>query len=325
MFTNYCNPPFPKNLNYPPEGSLVSLPRVKETCASLALLEKAKDSGVILEGRAVRCDENHNLHVRLPGGLTGVIPYGECLGGLVRESSREIAIITRVGKHVCFKVTSAGEGGLTLSRRAAQTDCIENCVAYYEPGDIIDAVVTHMEPFGAFCDIGCGVVSLLPIDSMSVSRISHPKDRFYSGQKIKAVVKTSCDCDGRISLTHKELLGTWDENAERFPAGEAVTGIVRSVEKYGIFVELAPNLAGLAEYRECLSPGDWVSVYIKSVIPQKMKVKLVIIDKTEGDKPDYSYDYRLLPGPVSRWKYSPESCPKVIETVFQYKKSNSAP
>lgn len=182
-----------------------------------------------------------------------------------------------------------------------------------------------MEPFGAFCDIGCGIVSLLPIDAMSVSRISHPKDRFYTGQRIKAVIKTACDCDGRVSLTHKELLGTWEENAEMFPAGQAVTGVVRSVEKYGIFVELAPNLAGLAEYREGLEPGDMVSVYIKSVIPQKMKVKLVIIDKAEKEKPDYTYDYRYTSGRLCRWRYSPEICPKVVETVFQNTKSNWIP
>ena len=173
--------------------------------------------------------------------------------------------------------------------------------------------------------MGCGIVSLLPIDAMSVSRISHPKDRFYTGQKIKAVVKTSCDCDGRISLSHKELLGTWEENALKFPAGQAVTGIVRSIEKYGIFVELSPNLAGLAEYREGLEAGDWVSVYIKSVIPQKMKVKLVIIDKAEREKPDFTYEYYYTSGRLCRWRYSPEVSPKVVETVFQNTKSNWIP
>ena len=62
---------------------------------------------------------------------------------------------------------------------------------------------------------------------------------------IKAVIKSVEN--GRISLSHKELLGTWEENAERFCAGETVSGIIRSVENYGAFVELTPNLAGLAE------------------------------------------------------------------------------
>lgn len=56
--------------------------------------------------------------------------------------------------------------------------------------------------------------------------------------------------DGRICLSQRELLGTWEENASLFEQGETVAGIVRSVEDYGIFVELTPNLAGLAEFRE---------------------------------------------------------------------------
>ena len=97
-----------------------------------------------------------------------------------------------------------------------------------------------MEPFGAFCDIGAGISALLPIDSISVSRIPHPNARFSTGQNIRAIVK-SCDELGRITLSHRELLGTWEENSAAFKAGETVPGIVRSVEKYGIFVELTPK------------------------------------------------------------------------------------
>ena len=77
-----------------------------------------------------------------------------------------------------------------------------------------------------------------------MSRISHPSDRFRTGQDIYAVV-TDVDQTLRVSLSHKELLGTWEENAALFSSGETVSGIVRSVEHYGVFVELAPNLAGL--------------------------------------------------------------------------------
>lgn len=313
------------NIAYPPEGGLTGSERIKTYCRSLSGLERAKDNGVILEGKAFRCDENHDLYVRLPNGMTGVIPFNECVTDLVRDGAKEIAVISRVGKHVCFKVIGTFGNMPLLSRRLAQEECMESCISYLESGDIIDAVITHMEPFGAFCDIGCGIVSLLPIDAMSVSRIAHPSDRFYTGQKIKVVVKTPCDNDSRLTLTHKELLGTWEENAMEFSQGNAVTGIVRSVEKYGVFVELAPNFAGLAEYTEGYETGDAVSVYIKNIIPRKMKVKLVIIDKAEGEKPCHSYDYKYTTGNIGYWKYSPDDCFKTVETVFQNKKSNRIP
>lgn len=56
-------------------------------------------------------------------------------------------------------------------------------------GDIIDAKVTHLEKFGAFIDIGAGINALIPIDMLSVSRISHPRQRLSEGQKIKVVLR----------------------------------------------------------------------------------------------------------------------------------------
>ena len=143
---------------------------------------------------------------------------------------------------------------------------------------MIPARVTHLEPFGAFVDAGCGVPSLIGIENLSVSRICHPGDRLTVGQSILAAVRTVEPENRRISLTHRELLGTWAQNAALFSVGETVRGVVRSIEPYGVFIELTPNLSGLAEPRADLRPGMAVSVYIKSILPQRMKVKLTVID-----------------------------------------------
>ncbi|MDE6678719.1 MAG: 30S ribosomal protein S1, partial [Ruminococcus sp.] len=145
-------------------------------------------------------------------------------------------------------------------------------------------------------------------------RIAHPSDRFRNGDFIHAVV--SAKENGRIFLTHKELLGTWEENASLFSAGETVSGIVRSVEEYGIFVELAPNLAGLAEPRENIKAGQHVSVYIKALIPEKMKVKLIIVDTCEDGGADGKIKYYKDSGKINYWCYSTENSHKKIETVF---------
>lgn len=83
----------------------------------------------------------------------------------------------------------------------------------------------------------------------------------------------------RVILTYKELLGTWEENIKEYQEGKTVTGIVRNTEKSknGIFIELKPNLVGLAEYIENVEYGKQVDVYIKKIIPEKKKVKLVIV------------------------------------------------
>ena len=219
------------------------------TSYTLDALRRAMTAGDILESRALSFDSEKRLHFRL-GEIEAIMPYEECADGVREGAVRDIALITRVGRPACFTVMEIDEQGAApvalLSRTQAQQRCKAEYLDLLLPGDILPCRVTHLESFGAFCDIGCGVPALLPIDCMSVSRIQSPADRVHEGQDILCAVK-SRDTEGRIVLTMKELLGTWLENAAAFAAGETVVGLVRSVEPYGVFVELAPNLAGLAE------------------------------------------------------------------------------
>ena len=135
---------------------------------------------------------------------------------------------------------------------------------------------------------------------------------------IKAVIKSIDYETTRIYVSHKELLGTWEENTARFEVGQTVAGIVRSIESYGIFVELAPNLAGLAEYRDGITPGQRAAVYIKNIIPEKMKIKLVLVDAYGGTAPlDYRFDYFETGTHLDKWIYSPQACDRLIETEFE--------
>ncbi len=304
-----------------PEGRLMGSEENTYYTGSLRRLERAMREGVILEGTVSRCDcSNMELSVDV-GEYRGVIPREEAAWTQNGEKVKDIAIITRVGKHVAFKVTDivmcGGEPTLVLSRREAQKECFERYVSHLTPGDVIEGCVTHLEPFGAFVDIGCGIVSLLTVDAISVSRISHPRDRFRCGSRILCVVRSVED--GRIYLTHRELLGTWEENARLFSPAQTVTGVVRSVEDYGIFVELAPNLAGLAEYKEGFEVGDVCAVYIKSIIPEKMKIKLVLIgpvaSSAEAGTP-LRYSGGTAGEHISYWRYSPDCSIRRIESVF---------
>jgi small subunit ribosomal protein S1 len=323
---------------YVPEGLLLSTPRNREFTSSLAGLEKAMETGAILEGLALLCDAELNLHIDFPAlpGVRAQIPRSEAVFTRPGETVKDIAILTRVGKAVCFKVIGigrevSGEDGeghvsVTLSRRAAQAACACAYLADLIPGDILRGRVTHLESFGAFVDIGCGLSSLLSVDAISVSRITHPRDRLYNGQLIWAVVRAVESLTGRVFLSTRELLGTWEENASRFEPGQTVAGIVRSVEEYGIFVELAPNLAGLAERREGdrafveSMVGRTAAVFIKSILPERMKVKLILIDAYRGEPlPAPRMTYFIRGDQVShidRWLYSPSQAHKRIETVF---------
>ena len=270
-----------------PEGVLINTAANKNALSSLQGIKDAMLRGQILEARAVLCDKEHNIHVDM-GVMKGIIPRSEGAVGIEEGYIRDIALISRVGKTVCFvidEIRKNDEGRLyaVLSRKKAQERAISEYSDKLEIGDIIEVKISHLENFGAFCDIGSGVTALLPIEAISVSRIPHPSARFFTGQTIRCTV-SGRDALGRLILSHKELLGTWEENAALFRIGETVPGIIRSVESYGVFIELTPNLAGLAEYNPDVKEGMSAAVYIKNIIPERKKIKLIIVDYCE-EKP----------------------------------------
>ena len=313
---------------YLPEGSLLNTPENQEYISSIAGLERAFVEGKILESTVTFCDSAFRLHIEL-NGILGIMDKEETLFCRNGEYPKDIAIITRVGKPIAFKVIGfRRENGVivaVLSRRKAQEECHSEFLSSLAPGDIIPAKVTHLENFGAFVDVGCGLSSLLTVDSISVSRISHPRDRLCVGEEIFVVVKSKDTENGRIYVSMKELLGTWEENAREFEVGQTVLGIVRSIEDYGVFIELTPNLAGLAEMRadtrdpEIAKIGAYTAVYIKSILPDRMKIKLVLIDSYRKNAPQNKHRYFIdceKTKHLSHWVYSPASANKLVETVF---------
>lgn len=304
-----------------PEGRLLRTPENMAACATAEALAQAMARQTVLEGTALLCDENHDLVVRL-GDFTGRIPRAETALGIADGTTRDIAILSRVGKPVAFMIVGLERkgGGIfpLLSRKRAQEKALDHILSHWSPGQVVPATVTHLEPFGAFVDIGCGVPSLIGVDRLSVSRIAHPRDRLRAGQEILAAVLGVDRENRRVTLTQRELLGTWEENAALFRPGMTVPGYARGVKEYGTFVELTANLSGLAEQKTGIQEGDRVSVYIKSILPDRMKLKLLIIDVLPPVAEPEEPRYFITGGVLDRWQYAPVGCQKAGgETVFR--------
>ena len=307
---------------YRTEGNYRSAARLSPTELRAAMANRE-----ILQATALAFDTQRQLRFEI-GGVRAVMPFAQCADGAANGTVRDIAVLTRVGRPTCFVIEALdtdenGQPFYRLSRALAQQMCKADYLDTLQPGDILPCTVTHIEPFGAFCDVGCGISALLPIDCMSVSRISSPADRVSVGQQILCAVKNR-DVQGRFVLTIRELLGTWEENAAGFTVGETVVGIVRSVEEYGTFIEIAPNLAGLAESCTDLVPGQAVSVYIKNILPEKMKIKLVIVNHALSQRHRFELKYFITEGHLDHWVYSTPESPKRIETDFAAAACNPA-
>lgn len=250
---------------YKPEG-FYTLPPSQEK------LRNAMETGEILQAMCLKCDECHDLQIDL-GPIQGIIPREEVLLESREGQRNSYNIRSRVGKAVSFRVLGFDRNGRALlSRKAAQKEARAYFLSALRPGDVIGARVQAAADFGVFCDIGCGFPALMRIERCCISRLESTAQRYVPGQNIFAAVLSADDETMRIVLTGREVLGTWEENAVLFHEGETVTGFVRSILPYGIFIELTPNLSGLCEYREDLKPGDRVSVYIRSIQYDRHKI-----------------------------------------------------
>lgn len=245
-------------------------------------LTNAITTGEVLQGKVSKCDSNYNLYVDLGNNRTGVIPREEVEAVNIDETGfpKPNICTSKVNKFVQFKVKDIdSKNNYILSRKSVGKDALNWITNELQEGMIVNGIVKSMQPYGVFVEIGGGIVGLLHIEDISIARIKTPAERLKIGQKINVMIKCIDRKLERVILTYKELLGTWDDNVKYFTEGETVTGIVRETEKSknGIFIELKPNLVGMAEYKEGIEYGQSVDVYIKKIIPDRKKIKLLIV------------------------------------------------
>lgn len=296
-------------------------------------IKKAIENNEVIYALCIKSDDDYTLRLELnrdDDTIKGKVPFSEIEYNIGDIEVKPVAALSRVGHTVAvvpvsIETTSNGIEVL-CSRRKAQERCMKEYIQKLVPGDILDALALRSEKYGVFCDVGCGVTALLPAHRVSVTHIPSVRNIIKDGTRLKVILNEVLE-NGKIQLTHKELLGTWDENIVGIEAGEAVVGTVISIKNYGIFVRIAQNLSGLAssipeDQHIKVAEGDQVSVYIKAVHPETMKIKLNIINKLGSKEKPIHFKYYQEAGHISKWTYNPEKYDysrenkRVVETIF---------
>lgn len=242
--------------------------------------ENLNNTNDILQGIVENCDENYNLHVKLDNGQKGIIPRKEVEAINIDENGfpNKNLCVGKVHKYVQFKIKEKDGDKFIFSRKDVQNEVLNFIKTDLQEGQTVNGIVKNITPYGAFVDIGGGIVGLVHIEDLSVARIKTPFERIKIGQKLNIMIKSIDRNTGKVNLSYKETLGTWEENAHNFEIGMKTKGIVRETEKNknGIFIELTPNLVGMCEYKEGLNYGEKIDVTIKKIDYDKKKVKLII-------------------------------------------------
>jgi ribosomal protein S1 len=183
-----------------------------------------------------------------------------------------------VGKPMKVKVLDAlpRDEKLIVSEKLVWEEDQKDILDQYTVGNIIEGKVSALTSFGAFISFGDGLEGLVHISEIAWQRIDHPKDVLSLEQEVKAQV---IQIDGsKIFLSMKRLVDDpWKSVKERYALGQKVRGRVLKVNPFGLFVELDPEIHGLAHISE-LSNEAAVDINAFAKPGQEMDFEVVSIE-----------------------------------------------
>lgn len=141
------------------------------------------------------------------------------------------------------------ENKLIVSEKEAWEEQQRDIISSFKVGDVIEGTVTVITDFGAFVQFGDSLEGLVHISELAWQRIDDPRDVVRPGQQIKAeIIKIE---RSKIFLSMKKLIkDPWSDVQNRYAVGQVVKGKVLKVNPFGLFVELDPEIHGLAHVSE---------------------------------------------------------------------------
>lgn len=219
---------------------------------------------------------------------------------------------TFVGKELDAIVTGLGPTSdkIIFSEKDAWTEQQKDTLSLYKIGTIVDGTVSAIADFGVFINFGENLEGLIHISELAWQRIDDPGDIFKVGDKIKAEI---ISVDGaKIFLSAKKLLqDPWSEVEKKYKIGQVVTGKIIKINPFGLFVELDPEIHGLAHMshlglaqgakpEESFAINDEKEFTILSIQPKEHRLGLAVgkvkLKKEEPNKENKKNESEKIKG-----------------------------
>lgn len=185
-----------------------------------------------------------------------------------------------MGKSMTVKIIDVNENDekLIVSEKAVWEQRQQDVIARYQPGDVIEGTITAIADFGAFVKFE-QLEGLVHISEIAWQRIDHPRDIVKIGETVKAQI---IGIEGtKIFLSMKKLIeDPWSTVESRYKIGDLVEGKVLKVNPFGFFVELDPEIHGLAHVSE-LTDGAATDVMSIAKAGETLTFRVVSIEPKE--------------------------------------------
>lgn len=204
--------------------------------------------------------------------------YPRVMGGDKQKILEKLK--TYVGESFDVRILDANEEEekLIVSEKAVWEETQKNVLSKYHVGNTIEGEVTAVADFGAFVRFDA-LEGLVHISEIAWQRIDHPRDVLRVGQTVKAEI---IGIEGsKIFLSMKKLVqDPWKNISDRYKIGDMVEGTILKVNPFGFFVELDPEIHGLAHVSELSDkPVDDINTLGKT--GEKKQFRIVSIEPSE--------------------------------------------
>ncbi|MEY2625732.1 MAG: ribosomal protein [Pseudomonadota bacterium] len=222
------------------------------------------------------------------GGIDGLLHITDMAWKRVKHPSE----VVKVGDEVEVRILKFDRerSRVSLGLKQLGADPWENINRRYPPNTRVFGKVTNIADYGAFVEIEDGVEGLVHVSEMDwTNKNVNPAKVVQTGQEVEVMV---LDCDEerrRISLGLKQCASNpWREFSENYNRGDKVSGQIKSITDFGIFIGLSGNIDGLVHLSDIswdvageeavrnFQKGQTVEAMVLAIDPERERISLGI-------------------------------------------------
>jgi small subunit ribosomal protein S1 len=220
------------------------------------------------------------------GGIDGLLHITDMAWKRVKHPSEVVTVAQEIEVRILKFDRERSRVSLGLKQLGA--DPWENIARRYPPNTHVFGKVTNIADYGAFVEIEDGVEGLVHVSEMDwTNKNVNPSKVVHTGEDVEVMVLDVDEERRRISLGLKQCKANpWTEFAENFNRGDKVSGQVKSITDFGVFIGLAGNIDGLVHLSDIswdipgeeavrsYQKGQVIEAMVLSIDPERERISL---------------------------------------------------
>jgi small subunit ribosomal protein S1 len=250
-----------------------------------ALMDNLQE-GAVVKG-TVKNLTDYGAFVDL-GGIDGLLHITDMAWKRVKHPSE----VVKVGDEIDVRILKFDRerSRVSLGLKQLGADPWENIARRYPPNTRVFGKITNIADYGAFVEIEDGVEGLVHVSEMDwTNKNVNPAKVVHTGQEVEVMVLDVDEERRRISLGLKQCAANpWKEFAENHNRGDKVSGQIKSITDFGIFIGLAGNIDGLVHLSDIswdvpgeeavrnYQKGQQVEAMVLAIDPERERISLGI-------------------------------------------------